>query len=298
MRNLNLDQLQALDEIVRLGSFSAAARKLNLSQPAVSLKLRELESRMGVRLVERIGRRVRATPAGEDLIAHARRLAAEAERALVAMRRHREGGLGRVRLGTSTAVCVHLLPTVLGRMRARHPDLEVSIQIGPTRRVVTRIAANELDVGIVTLPAPELPGVVVSPLRSDPMVALFPPDMAAPRKVTAAALAALPLIFDEPDSQTYRITEEWFRAQGVEPHPIMEVANTEAMKSLVAAGVGVAILPDEREDDPLLRGRAQVRPLSPALHRRLGVALRRDKPIEGGLKVFLEGIRSLAKGRA
>src|SRR5438270_14096887 len=100
MRSLNLDQLRTLSEVLAQGSFSAAARKLNLTQPAVSLQIRELEGRCGVRLIECSGRRVVATAAGGELIAHAERIGAEAERALAAMRRHREGCVGRVRLGT------------------------------------------------------------------------------------------------------------------------------------------------------------------------------------------------------
>ena len=105
--------------------------------------------------MERMGKRAYATPAGEELIGHAHRLAQDAEHALAAMRRHREGWLGRVRLGTSVAVCTYLLPPVLARLRRNHHDLEVAITVDTTESVVARIVANELDIGVVTMPVKE-----------------------------------------------------------------------------------------------------------------------------------------------
>src|SRR5882672_11343515 len=113
MRNLNLDQLEALREVVALGSFSAAAQRLNLTQPAISLQVKQLEARLGVRLVERIGKRAFATAAGRDLLAHARRLFDEAAAASATARRHRGGVAGRVRIGAGATACIYTLPAAL-----------------------------------------------------------------------------------------------------------------------------------------------------------------------------------------
>src|SRR4029077_7575987 len=131
------------------------AEKLRLTQPAVSLQIRELEKRIGVQLVERMGKRAYATAAGEELVGHARRLFQETEQALTAMRRHREGRLGRARLGTSVAVCTYLLPPVLAGLRRAHPELEVAITVGTTESVVSHILDNGLDIGVVTMPVRE-----------------------------------------------------------------------------------------------------------------------------------------------
>ena len=112
MRSLSLDQLRAFMEVVKLGSFSAAARRLNLTQPAISLQIRELESRCGVSLVERVGKRAFPTAAGRDLLAYAQRIRAEAEGALAAMRRHQSGCAGRVHLGSGPTALTYLLPPV------------------------------------------------------------------------------------------------------------------------------------------------------------------------------------------
>src|ERR1700761_429461 len=100
MRSVNLDQLRTFSEVIARGNFSAAARQLNLTQPAVSLHVRELEQRFGVRLVERVGRRAHPTAPGRDLADHARRIFHDCEAVESMMRRFRESWLGRVRIST------------------------------------------------------------------------------------------------------------------------------------------------------------------------------------------------------
>jgi DNA-binding transcriptional LysR family regulator len=296
MRNLNLDQLQTLSEVLALGSFSAAAQKLRLTQPAVSLQIRELEKRIGVRLVERMGKRAYPTAAGEELLTHARRLAQEAEQALTAMRRHRDGWVGRARLGTSVAVCTYLLPPVLAGLRRAHSDLEVAISVGTTENVVSRILANELDIGVVTMPVKEHPAIGVERLREDPMMAFFPgAERNLPKHATPQYLAGRDLILNQRVSQTYKIISQWFEAAGIELRPIMELGNTEAIKTLVATGIGTGILPLERKKGILVYGRTQVRPLRPALMRELAIVRRRDKPLETALKIVYEALLTLSK---
>src|SRR5437588_11669792 len=108
MRSLNLDQLRAFVELVERGSFTAAAKQLNLSQPAVTHQVHELERRFRVALVERIGKRAYLTQAGERLLEHARFLLEEDSRTQVAMGRFSDGGLGRVRVGTSMTVLMYV----------------------------------------------------------------------------------------------------------------------------------------------------------------------------------------------
>jgi DNA-binding transcriptional LysR family regulator len=99
VRGLNFDQLRTLLEVVEQGSFSAAARRLNLTQPAISLQIRELERRFGVRLIERLGKQAHATVPGRELVEAARRILRECDHADAAMRRFREGWTGRVHVG-------------------------------------------------------------------------------------------------------------------------------------------------------------------------------------------------------
>src|SRR5262245_24343788 len=172
MRSLNPDHLTALIEVVAQASFTRAARRLNLAQPTISLQIRELEGRLGVRLVDRLGKRAFATAAGRELIEHAQRIAQESDRALAAMRRYRDGSLGQVRIGASTTALIYHLPTVLAELRTEHPNIDLIVTTGTTGAISERIAKNELDLGVISLPVTDRRLDVVS-LRDEPLVAIF-----------------------------------------------------------------------------------------------------------------------------
>ncbi len=296
MRSLNLDQLKALDEVVRLGSFSAAARKLNLSQPAVSLQIRELEGRVGVRLVERMGKRAFATEAGRALIEHGARLASEADRALATMRRHREGWLGRVRVGTSFVILNYLLPPILKRLRREHPDLEIGISLGSSAQKMEQLLRNEIDLGVVALPVTD-PHLAVTVLRHDNMMAVLPPRAAAPVRLKPADFRHWPLILDAPGSRMGRIVREWFAADAAAPRPAMEIGDIHAIKTLVAAGVGASVLPMDALGFEARRGEVLIRPLTPPARYSIGLVQRRDKPDEPALAVMRAALLTLGEAR-
>src|SRR6185312_7959504 len=132
MRSLNLDQLRAFVEVVSRGSFTAAAKELNLTQPAVTHQIHELEKRFNVPLVERLGKRAHLTQAGERLIEHARQLLDQDARARSSMRRFADGGLGRVRIGTSMTMLMYALPPILQKLKSGHPQMEVQLKAGLT----------------------------------------------------------------------------------------------------------------------------------------------------------------------
>src|SRR2546425_884116 len=152
MRSLNLDQLQTLVAIADLGTFAAASRALHLAPPTVSLHISELESRLGARLLQRNPRRALPTAAGAALIERARRLLKDADDASEQVQRIAAGREGKVRLGTSTGVVVHLLPEVLQALAHDSPGIDVELAIITSAETMTRLEAGTLDVGIVVLP--------------------------------------------------------------------------------------------------------------------------------------------------
>lgn len=294
MRALNLDQLHAFVEVVRLGSFSAAAARLNLTQPAVSLQVRQLERRLGVPLIERLGRRAAPTPAGAELLQHARRIDGAVEDALAAMAGHAVSVAGRVRLGAGATACIYRLPRLLRRIKAAHPALEIAVKTGNTADILRALEENALDVGLVTLPAP---GRVfaVTPVLDDEFVAIFPAREKAPRRVTPAALSRLPIVLFEPGANTRRLVDDWFTAGGASARPSMELGSVEAIKELVAAGLGCSVLPRMALSGAGRRPEIVVRSLTPHLYRKLGVVLRRDKPLQGGLRAVVDALLALKR---
>jgi len=294
MRSLNLDQLRTLREVVELGSFSAAARRLNLTQPAVSMQIRELEGRCGVRLIERVGKSVRATAAGSELIAYAERIAAEADGALAAMRRHRGGCAGRVRLGTGPTALSYLLPPILQRLRKDYPDIDLVVTTGTTHDIAQGILANMIDLGFTALPAVG-DEFTATPVRTDDMVAILPAtDMDIPAAITPADVARRTLILEYQRVPHAQLSRAWLRAAGVEARPALEFDHVDDIKHAVAAGLGMSVVPGPAVTEGPPVNSIVVRPLDPPLVRTLGLIQRRNKPDDPALRAVRHEIMTLA----
>lgn len=294
MRQLNLDQLHAFQEVVALGSVSAAAQRLNLTQPAVSLQIRELERRLGVRLLERLGRRVAPTAAGRDLLPHIRRIEEAAAEAVRSMTDHAGTVTGRVRLGTGATACIYLLPRILRELRERFPRLDITVGTGNTPQIVAAVEANALDIALVTMPATGR-ALAVTPILDDEVVAVFAGGHEPPERLTPAALAALPVVLPEPGANVRRMIDDWFRRAGVTLKPAMELGSVEAIKELVGAGLGCGLLTRLAVRDAPSRGLA-VRSLVPGLRRQLAMVLRKDKTPDRGLREVMRAVEGLREG--
>ncbi|MDR3535197.1 MAG: LysR family transcriptional regulator [Acetobacteraceae bacterium] len=282
-------QLRTFLATVETGGISTAARALNLTQPAASQQLRELERCLGVRLLERAGGRTAPTAAGQAVLGPAARAQAAVEDVMAAAAAHRSGEVGRVRLGTGATACIYLLPPVLAAVRQRMPGLEVQIATGNSAEICHQVETGALDAGLVTLPATPGRALSVTALREDALVALIPLALAqAADAVTPASLAALPLILYEPGGSTRAIIDAWFRAAGVAVHPTMQLDSIETIKVLVGQGLGASVMPALALGVPVAG--AVMRTLQPPLARRLGVVLRREKVLDRGLRVVLEAL--------
>jgi len=293
MRSLNPDQLKTLVEVVEQGGFSAAARRLHLSQPAVSLQIRELESRLGVKLVERIGKRAFASPAGAELIQHAKVIASASDQAVSAMRRFKDGWLGRVRLAAGATALTYNLPSVLRSLREKHPNIELVVSIGSTTGVVERILENRVDIGLVTIPV-EDKRLSVRRVLDDEMVAILPPgERGAGVPISAKDLARYPMIMEFRRAGTAKLVWDWLAAQDQRIRPAMEIDSIEAIAQCVSAGLGAAIVPHVA----VASAEVVVRPLRPRLWRSLGVIQRLDKPDEPALRHVREALMTLRTAR-
>lgn len=276
MREFNLDRLRTLVAVADLGSFAAAAQALHLAPPTVTLHVSELESRLGAALLLRGRAGAVPTAAGQALIDRARRLLADADEALDAVRRQVAGQGARVRLGASTGALAHLLPQALHDLALDPAGVDLHLVVATSAETLARLAAGTLDLGIVALPQPAVAGVHISPWRRDPVRAVLPAAWAAPRVVTPGWLAAQPLILNDSSTHLSRLTAEWFARAGLRPQPRIALNYNDAIRSLVAAGYGASLLPVEGEDTGR-DARSVTRALRPALWRALGLA-RRAQP--------------------
>ena len=294
MRTLKLDQLRTFAEVVERGSFSAAAERLRLTQPAVSLQVRQLEKTLGVRLIERVGKRATPTTAGTELIGHAKRIDDAVSLALDGMATHASGALGRVRIGTGATACIYLLPPVLRDLRRRFPSLDITVRTGNTADVLRDLEENALDIGLVTLPAPGRM-FEVTPVLEDAFVAITASDdTSLPDVVTPATLAERPVVLYEAGGNTRRVVDEWFARAGIALTPVMDLGSVEAIKELVGAGLGCAVLPGTSVRNAGERMPVMARPLSPKLCRTLALVIRRDKILTKGLRETIAALQRIA----
>ena len=286
---LNLDQLAAFISVVDLGSFTAAADKAGLSQPAVSLQVKLLEQRLGVRLIERVGRRAQPSPAGHDLLPYARRIIEACSMAEEAMTPFREGSVGRVRIGSGGTASIHLLPRAIAIAKKCMPDLEIIVRVGNIDEILRDLEANALDLAVVALPASGR-SLEVEPFHEDELLAVAPKGSVMPEGGPDVEFMKDKTLLLYEGGNTRRATNEWFGAGGFRPEPAMEFGSVEAIKELVAAGLGWSILPYmalRRDKSDLL----VTSPLRPRLVRQLGIVLRRDKHLTKGLREIMKSLR-------
>lgn len=295
MRSLNLDQLRALLKVVELGSFSAAARQLNLTQPAVSLQIRELERRFGVRLIERLGKQAHATAPGRTLVDAARKIFHECEITDAAMRSYRDGWIGRVQIGATNTMLVHMLPPILRGLSVNHPGIDLHVTNMPTRESVDRILQNRLDLALVTLPV-EKRHLKVTPLLPEMLVAIFPAGtQGLPDEVTPEYVMRQPLLMEHTGGAVYALVTRWLSGIGPLPRPPMHLGTIEALKSAVAANLGMSIVPEIAVSGPALD--IVVRPLRPPLSRTLALIEHRNKPNEPALEIVRNALLELRARR-
>jgi DNA-binding transcriptional LysR family regulator len=294
MRGLNFDQLRALLEVIEHGSFSAAARRLNLTQPAVSLQIRELERRFGLRLIERLGKQAHATVPGRELVEAAQRIFRECDHVDATMRRFREGWVGRVRVNMTLTAMIYRIPPILRRIRLEHPGIDLVINNTPTPTSVENIIQNRIDLALVNLPV-QKKQLKTTPLCSEGMVAIFPVGTRKiPDEITPNDVAPHNLLVEQQSSAAYALVLGWLsgRAPAREPMPLGTV---EALKSAVASNLGMAIVPEVAVAPHM--SDFIVRPLRPALSRTLALIEHRNKPNEPAIEIVrnaLLGLRTTA----
>jgi len=243
MRGLNPDQLRAFLEVLELGSFTAAAKKLNLSQPAVSLQIRELEAKCGVSLLDRSGRRPLPTAAGQQLVVHARRIMAESDEALSAMHRMKSSALGIVRLGMTTPALTYLARDPIRRIRRDMCDTALVLSLAPSRRLVELVREGEVDIAIVSLPF-DPTNLDVRIIVDEDIVGIGPEGLTGEgNALTPEIMSTLPFyVQGNPDVQMSHAMS-WFRSAGLSPQAWIEVETLEACCAAASAGLGATIAP-------------------------------------------------------
>lgn len=282
MTTLNLAHLATFRLVIQRGSFSAAADVLGISQPAVSLQIRQLEHFLRSRLLERTGRGVKATAAGLALLTHGERIEQAVEETLRSLDAFSHEVSGTVSLGTGATACIHLLPPLLQQLRETYPLLKVGVTTGNTPGVVRAIEENRLDLGLVTMPVSGR-GLEITPILDEELVCISAQQEQEEWVPTPDSLHTLPLIAFESGSGTRALIDGWFQASGLQPEPVMQLGSIEAIKRMVRAGLGYSIVPRMAVEQAADREGLRVLSFTPVLHRQLAIVMRQDKILSKGI---------------
>jgi DNA-binding transcriptional LysR family regulator len=264
-------QLAAFCAVVERRSFSLAAERLGVTQPAVSLQIRSLEKRLGRRLLDRSGRRVEPTEAGLRLYRSAQRMLALEEQLLEEVTGDDGGALtGRLRLGASSGPGGSVLPLLLCEFQRANPGLAVALSVHDTQTVVELVAERELELGVVGA-ARRHRAVVFEPFFRDEVVLACPPGHPlADRTVALEELRDGPLIVMQEGAGVRQVIEDELRGTGVRLRdlaPSLELGLQESARSAVLAGYGVTFISRAAVEADLAAGRlaaARVEGLEPA----------------------------------
>lgn len=243
---MDLRQLEIFVKVAELGSFSRAAEALGLTQPTVSEHIRTLESELGVRLLDRLGRGAAVTRAGELLVSYAARMLALSREARQALDSFQGKMSGALLVGASTIPGEYVLPPLIGRFKEKFPEISITLLIGDTQAVLGWVVEGRAEIGVVGARLPHR-AVEYRELMPDEEVLVVPAGHPwhGRKQVSLEELASEPLLIRERGSGTRAALEAALEAAGLGLHTfriVGEMGSTQAIKQAVKAGVGISVL--------------------------------------------------------
>ena len=279
MKNLTLRQLRYFEALARHGHFGRAAETCAISQPALSMQIRELEESLGAPLFERGARQVRLTGFGETFATHARTILAAVEELGEAARAAQVPRLARLRLGVIPTVAPYLLPRIIGRLSADNPDLDIHVRETLTGRLLEELGEGRLDCALVALPV-SAPAFEEVALFTEQFVLVRPAAAQGEPVPSADRLRQMRLLLLE-EGHCFRDQALSFCAmQSSAPRELLDGSSLATLVQMVGAGIGVTLIP---EMAVLVETRAAKVSLArfdaPAPERTIGMIWRRTSPL-------------------
>ncbi|WP_088188099.1 LysR family transcriptional regulator [Desulfosporosinus sp. FKA] len=237
------ESLKVFVTVIEQNSFSRAAEELFLSQPSVSLHIRNLENEFGAKLLHRSSRRLSLTPAGEALFRHAREILSHYDQAKSEIDDLRHVVTGALKIGASFTIGEYVLPRFLAEVSENYPNVEVSVTIANTEEIAQLLHQNQLDIGIVEGQV-SLPGIEEEPFMHDDMLLIVPNGhpLSKLSKVTPEDLQDQVWILRESGSGTRSFTDDLLKSLGVKINRSFVFSSNEGVKEAVINGLGITIV--------------------------------------------------------
>ncbi|MFA7387270.1 MAG: LysR family transcriptional regulator [Thiohalobacteraceae bacterium] len=283
---MDIANLRAFIGVAEAESFSVAAERLHLTQPAVSKRIAALESAFGARLFDRIGRAVRLTEAGQTLLPRARRVLAELEDGRRALANLHGQIAGPLRLATSHHIGLHRLPSALRAFVQRYPEVTLDLHFMDSEAACRAVETGDFELAVVTLPPEDRPNLERLGVWDDPLAIVCAPDhpLARRRRIAVADLAEFPAILPATSTYTRQIAEQAFEESGLTLNSALSTNYLETIKMLVSVGLGWSVLPETMLDRQLHRlpvSRLQLR-------RSLGIVRHRGRTLSNAARAMME----------
>ncbi|MBU4173776.1 MAG: LysR family transcriptional regulator [Actinobacteria bacterium] len=289
---LDISLLETFKLVADLESFSEAARRLGISQPAVSLQIKSLEKDLGASLIDRSGGKVVLTPAGRTAYGHALKLLEGLDEMLADIPRATGDVAGHLLIGAGTIPGEYLLPPLIVGFRTAYPRVTVSLYISNSREILDRLERESIEIGFVGSP-PGKPHVERA-FSEDHLVLITPPQhpLAHGRAATLEAIASEPFVNRGAGSGTRKNVESAFASEGIEPdglNVVTELGSTRAVISAVISGMGVSIVSNRAAEHPAESGLLYMCPIDGTdLTRKFFAVYSEDRPLSVAAEKFLE----------
>jgi len=241
--NITIRQLRIFEAVARHSSVSRAAAELHLTQPAVSMQVKQLEDQIGLPLIDQIGKKLCLTEAGVELCRHAERITAQVVELNASMDQLRGLERGVLRLA-AVSTANYFLPKFIATFSARHPGVRISLQVINRDAVLTAMADNQADLAITGQP-PEHVDITAHHFMDNPLVVIAAPGhpLAQSGPIALQRLEEEILLLREPGSGTRAMIERHFATNNLTYRPGCELSSNEALKQAVQAGLGIGIVP-------------------------------------------------------
>lgn len=286
---MDFDQLVTFLEVAKQGNFSRAGEKVFRSQSAVSAQIRQLEQDYGTKLLDRSGKRVALTPAGEVLFDYAKRLLALRGESLRAVADQQTTPRGVLAIGANEATCLYVLPETFSEYQRRYPDVQISIYRNFSHKILERLQDGLIDLGVVTMPV-KLSSVVVKRIFHDRLMLMTNPahPLGQLESVSIEAIADYPLIL--PRTGTTRKTlDRIFRPYKEKLRVAMELSSVAVIKAFTASGMGISLISESFAAQESRSGTLRLIPISGmALSRELALIYRQDRTLPQSAAAFIE----------
>jgi DNA-binding transcriptional LysR family regulator len=291
---MELYQMKLFVDLAQAGNFTKVANENYVTQAAVTLQIRKLESELGVRLFHRTTRSVTLLEAGQRLLPYAREILQKADEAMLAVRDTKDEVTGLVRVASVHSVGLYEMPPYIKQFLKKYPLVSLRIDYRNSDAIYRALHDGDIDIGIVAYPT-EMPRLENIPFLSDFLVLVCREDhpLANRKKVTLKDLEGQPFVQFSEDTPTRRATDAIMSEHDVSVNIRMECDNIEVLKQMVEIGFGIALLPHHTiTDTDRSNGVREVQLADIKIERPLGILLLKNAPRFKAMRAFLETLRS------